>query len=67
MARHGIDPVLQQMVRAISESGQASVPVTMSFTARDWTVPGGHGDGRRESPPAVPLFRGRARPVSQLA
>ena len=28
---------------------------------------GGHGDGRRESPPAVPLFRGRARPVSQLA
>lgn len=30
MARHDIDPVPQQLVRAINESGQASVPVTMS-------------------------------------
>jgi hypothetical protein len=27
MARHDIDPVLQQLVRAIDESGQATVPV----------------------------------------
>ena len=30
MARHDIDPVLQQLVRAINESGQATVPVTIS-------------------------------------
>ena len=30
MARHGIDPVLQQLVRAINESGQAAVPVSVS-------------------------------------
>jgi hypothetical protein len=30
MARHDIDPVLQQLVRAINESGQAAVPVTVS-------------------------------------
>ncbi len=30
MARRDIDPVLQQLVRAINESGQAAVPVTVS-------------------------------------
>jgi hypothetical protein len=30
MARHDIDPVLQQLVRAINESGQAAVPVAVS-------------------------------------
>ena len=30
MARHDVDPVLQQLVRAINESGQAAVPVTVS-------------------------------------
>jgi hypothetical protein len=30
MARHDIDPVLQQLVRAINDSGQAAVPVTVS-------------------------------------
>jgi hypothetical protein len=30
MARHDIDPVLQQLVRAIDESGQAAAPVTVS-------------------------------------
>jgi len=30
MAKHDIDPVLQQLVRAINESGQAAVPVTIS-------------------------------------
>jgi hypothetical protein len=30
MARHDIDPVLQQLVRAINEPGQATVPVTIS-------------------------------------
>jgi hypothetical protein len=30
MAKHDIDPVLQQLVRAIDESGQAVAPVTVS-------------------------------------
>jgi hypothetical protein len=30
MARHDVDPVLQQLVRAINESEQAAVPVTVS-------------------------------------
>jgi hypothetical protein len=30
MAKHDVDPVLQQLVRAVNESGQAAVPVTMS-------------------------------------
>ena len=30
MARHDVDPVLRQLVRAINESGQAAVPVTIS-------------------------------------
>ena len=30
MARHDVDPVLQQLVRAINESGQAALPVTVS-------------------------------------
>jgi len=30
MAKHDTDPVLQQLVRAINESGQAAVPVTVS-------------------------------------
>jgi hypothetical protein len=30
MARHDIDPVLQQLVRAVNESGQAAVPVSVS-------------------------------------
>ena len=30
MARHDTDPVLRQLVRAINESGQAAVPVTVS-------------------------------------
>ena len=30
MARHDVDPVLRQLVRAINESGQAAVPVTVS-------------------------------------
>lgn len=30
MAKHEIDPVLQELVRSINESGQAAVPVTVS-------------------------------------
>ena len=30
MAKHDVDPVLQQLVRAVNESGQAAVPVTVS-------------------------------------
>jgi len=30
MAKHDIDPVLQELVRSINESGQAAVPVTVS-------------------------------------
>jgi hypothetical protein len=30
MAKHDIDPVLQQLARAINESGQAAAPVTVS-------------------------------------
>jgi hypothetical protein len=30
MARHDTDPVLQQLIRAINDSGQAEVPVTLS-------------------------------------
>jgi hypothetical protein len=30
MARHDTDPVLKQLVQAINESGQATVPVTVS-------------------------------------
>ena len=30
MAKHDADPVLQQLVRAVNESGQAAVPVTIS-------------------------------------
>lgn len=30
MARHDTDPVLQQLVRAVNESGQAAVPVSVS-------------------------------------
>jgi|SRR5690242_13272147 len=30
MAKHDTDPVLQQLVHAINESGQAAVPVTVS-------------------------------------
>ncbi len=30
MAKHDTDPVLEQLVRAVNESGQASVPVTVS-------------------------------------
>jgi hypothetical protein len=30
MAKHDIDSVLQQLVRAVNESGQAAVPVTIS-------------------------------------
>ena len=30
MAKHDTDPVLQQLVHAINESGQAAVPVTIS-------------------------------------
>jgi hypothetical protein len=30
MARHDVDPVLEQLVGAINESGQAAVPVTVS-------------------------------------
>jgi hypothetical protein len=30
MAKHDIDPVLQQLVRAINESRQAAVPITVS-------------------------------------
>ena len=30
MTRHDVDPVLQQLVRTINESGQAAVPVTVS-------------------------------------
>jgi len=31
MARHDVDPVLRQLVRAVNESGQAAVPVTVSM------------------------------------
>ena len=30
MAKHDVDPVLQQLVRAVNESGQAAVPITIS-------------------------------------
>jgi hypothetical protein len=30
MAKHDVDPVLQQLVQAVNESGQAAVPVTIS-------------------------------------
>ena len=30
MARHDIDPVLRQLIRAINESEQAQVPITVS-------------------------------------
>jgi hypothetical protein len=30
MAKHDIDPVLQQLVRAINESGHAAAPITVS-------------------------------------
>jgi hypothetical protein len=30
MAKHDTDPVLEQLVRAVNESGQARVPVTVS-------------------------------------
>lgn len=30
MAKHDTDPVLRQLVRAVNESGQATVPVTVS-------------------------------------
>jgi hypothetical protein len=30
MAKHDVDPVLWQLVRAVNESGQAAVPVTVS-------------------------------------
>jgi hypothetical protein len=30
MAKHDVDPVLRQMVRAVNESGQAAVPVTVT-------------------------------------
>ena len=30
MARHDVDPVLQQLIRAINESGKGAVPVTVS-------------------------------------
>ena len=30
MAKHDVDPVLQQLVRAVNESGQAAVPVTIA-------------------------------------
>jgi hypothetical protein len=31
MARHGTDPVLQQLIRAINESEQAEVPIAVSI------------------------------------
>jgi hypothetical protein len=31
MAKHDADPVLRQLVRAVNESGQAAVPVTVSL------------------------------------
>jgi hypothetical protein len=30
MAKHDVDPVLRQLVRAINESGKGAVPVTVS-------------------------------------
>ena len=30
MAKHDVDPVLQELVRSVNESGQAAVPVTVS-------------------------------------
>ena len=30
MAKHDVDPVLRQLVRAVNESGQAAVPVTVT-------------------------------------
>jgi len=31
MAKHDVDPVLRQLVRAVNDSGQAAVPVTVSL------------------------------------
>ena len=31
MTKHDVDPVLRQLVRAVNESGQAAVPVTVSL------------------------------------
>ena len=39
MARHDIDPALQQLVRVINEWRQATVPVTVPFTAPCLPVP----------------------------
>jgi hypothetical protein len=30
MAKHDVDPILRQLVRAVNDSGQATVPVTVS-------------------------------------
>ena len=34
MAKHDIDPVLQQLAQAINESGQAAAPITVRPPAR---------------------------------
>jgi hypothetical protein len=37
MAKHTTDPVLQQLVRAVNESGRARVPLTVSAHGREIT------------------------------
>jgi len=32
MAKHDVDPVLQQLIRAVNESGQAAVPSPLPRT-----------------------------------
>jgi hypothetical protein len=60
MARHDIEPVLQQLVRTVNESGQAAVPVTV-FRSR-------HHAERCPGRPAEVLQRARRgkSPMSAL-
>lgn len=37
MAKHETDPVLQQLVNAVNESGQAGVPITVSVHGNELT------------------------------
>jgi hypothetical protein len=37
MAKHETDPVLEQLVRAVNDSGRARVPVTVSAHGREFT------------------------------
>jgi hypothetical protein len=44
MAKHGTDPVLHELVRAVNESAQARVPVTVSVHGTAGTAAAGDDD-----------------------